>query len=163
MKGERTVRLHIGLNWMHPDRSSCLILFKWLNKLSDQVFFLLDELLKFPLNVLSTQSLYNPRHLEKFLARFYRIFYLENLGRGASAAHPLASFQSCHARVLYWANTVKYTTSTAGPILEKLVLAQLYWEHIFPHGPSRKLWCGSSENFTRKYTLSRRLYCQTFG
>ena len=46
MRGEHMERLHIGLNWVHPDRSSCLILWNWLNKLSDQVFFLLDELLK---------------------------------------------------------------------------------------------------------------------
>ena len=37
-------------------------------------------------------------------------------------------------------------SSRAGPILEKPVLAQLYWEYIFPYCPSRRLWCGSFEN-----------------
>ena len=40
----------------------------------------------------------------------------------------------------------KYTPSRAGPILEKPVLTQLYWEYIFLYCPSRRLWCGSFEN-----------------
>ena len=109
------------------------------------MFFLLGELLMLPMNSLSTQSLYNPWQLKKFFARFYRILYLENLG-GTSAAHPVVNFQTCHARVRYWANSGKYTPSIAGPILEKPVLAQLYWEYIFPYCPSRQLWYGSYEN-----------------
>ena len=66
--------------------------------------FLLAELLKLPLNILSTQSLHNSWQLKKFLAWFYRILYLETLG-GTSAAHPVVNFQSCHARVSYWVNT----------------------------------------------------------
>ena len=36
--------------------------------------------------------------------------------------------------------------SRAGPILEKPVLAQLYWEYIFSYCPSRQLWYGTFEN-----------------
>jgi hypothetical protein len=108
------------------------------------VLFLLGELQKLPLNILSTQSLFNSLQLKKFLAWFYGILYLEKLG-GTSAVHPVANFQSCHARFGYWVNTGKYTPSRAGPILEKPVLTQLYWEYIFPYYPSRQLWCGSFE------------------
>ena len=109
------------------------------------MLFLLGELQKLPLNILFTQSLYNPWHMKKFLARFYMILYLENLGK-TSAAHPVANFQSCHARVGYLVNTGKYTPSRARQILKKPILTQLYWEYIFPYCPSRWLWCRSFEN-----------------
>ena len=42
----------------------------------------------------------------------------------------LVNLWSCHARVLYWVNTVKYTPSRASPILTFPVLSQLSWEYI---------------------------------
>ena len=62
--------------------------------------------------------------LEIFFNPVYRILSLENLG-GALAAHPVANFQSFHARVGYWVNTEKCTLSRAVPILEKPVFTQL--------------------------------------
>ena len=59
---------------------------KWLDWLTDQVLFLLGELLKLPLNGLSTQSFYNQWHLEKFLVTFDRILYLEKLGGDISSS-----------------------------------------------------------------------------
>ena len=131
---------------------SCLLMSGLADRLS---VFLLGELLMMPLNILSTQSLHNSWHLKTFLAWFYRILYLENLG-GASAAHPVANFQSCLGRVGYWVNTGKYN-----PILEKTVLTQLYWEYIFRYCPSRRLWCGSFENSLGN-TLCLECFIATF-
>ena len=79
------------------------------------MFFLLGELLKFPLNILSTQSLYNQWSLKKFLARFL----------GSCIIGPALLG-------VYFAVLPQYTT--------------LMWE----------FW-----KFTRKYTLSRKLYCHS--
>ena len=91
---------------------------------------------------------------------FYRVLDIENLG-GALANHPVANFQSCHARVGYWVNTGKYTPSRAGPIPEKPVLAQLHCEYILPYCPSKGLWCGSFKNSLENTLCSRSLYCQS--
>ena len=66
--------------------------------LADQVLFLFGELQKLTLNILTYGT------WKKFLARFNRIFYLENLG-WTSASHPVANFPSCHARV-HWCMVV---------------------------------------------------------
>ena len=42
----------------------------------------------------------------------------------------LVNLWSCHTRVLYWFNTVKYTPSRASPKLTFPVLGQLYRVYI---------------------------------
>ena len=134
---------------MHPDRRSCLCL-----AVNDTVgwqakcFSCWVRNWSLPLRsfFLCTKSLYNPRHLEKFLARFDGILYTENSRRATSEAHPVVNSQSCHPRVLNWVNTVKYLPSRAGPILEKSVSGYHYWLYILQYWPSRGLWHHSSKD-----------------
>ena len=56
--------------------------------------------------------------LREILGHICWVLVLRTFRGETSGVNTLENYQSCHARVLYWVNTVKYTTSRTGPILE---------------------------------------------
>ena len=151
-----------GEQFFHPSRHNFLpeLDCKWLSWADRPSIFLAGWATKVPPSkvfFLCSKSLHSTWHVEKFLAIFDGFMYLDNSMGETSAAHPLVNSQSCYARVFKWAirenirqvelaqyGKIPYWASSTGSIFScTSQLRNLVWQLL---------------RFTRKYTLSRRIY-----
>ena len=134
LKGDSMVQNPMGLYRMHPYRSFLLGLSAngWMSQ--DQVFCTFFEQM-----LGSVYCTFSFNHRWNTELPLWQYSLLDKV-------YFLVNFHNSHTRVVYWGNKRKYTPSWAGPLLAFPVLAQLYWEYIFPYWPSCRLWCGSFGN-----------------
>ena len=158
LKGGYMKRHHMGHIWKHPDRRSRLILTanasvgwrtqcfpdEWATQVPSPSF-------------LHSKSLHNTWHSEKILAIYDGFLHLENSGGETSPAHPLVNSESCHNRVANWTirdnirpveltqyGKIPYWASSTGRIFSRIAQLRTLALQLL--------------RFTRKYTLSRRIY-----